>query len=150
MSERIAHHDPSPGAKLGCWRWANGFFFRPKWAGGSQCRIHLSCSLAAPQCSVLTNDRSIPLVGSLLILGVISRTLRRLSIGAEPKWTSSIDQRRSPLRCGLIPTSSNGSKPTATVPDQSELLLRPTVNHLTEETSAASGKRRSRRTGKGQ
>src|SRR5882724_12723108 len=43
------------------------------------------------------------------------RTLPRLSIGAEPKSASSIDQRRSPLRCVWILTSSHGSKPMAAV-----------------------------------
>jgi hypothetical protein len=46
---------------------------------------------------------------------LISRTLPRLSIGAEPKSASSIDQRRSPLRCVWIPTSLHGSKPMAAV-----------------------------------
>jgi hypothetical protein len=42
---------------------------------------------------------------------LISRTLPRLPIGPEPKSASSIDQRRSPLRCVWIQTSSHGSKP---------------------------------------
>jgi hypothetical protein len=57
------------------------------------------------------------------VQGDVVVMLRRLSIGAEPKLATSIDQRRSPLR--------------------------QTITHLTEGTTTGSGKRRSRRAGKG-